>query len=973
MFPLSIASGRRVITYDIINDVLVGFKRVQYTNVPVAITGLPSPSISVTRWKWEIRNSSTNALIDLSFDQNPSFTITAQGYYNIILTATNNTDSWIKKYEHAFRVLAPRFIEAECDVVIDVSIAGYFHNFQGTTNPNFKIGLKGTGTAAINPFGLQGTAGNPARIQVLGNSDVNITCPSGVPHCLRFDGDVKYMVIDGSKDDGSIGLKITSTLASNSQTVMFRDFFTNVEVLKVKVTGAMVAKGAAFSMVTAPSATCNATNYAHNDCAILYCEAYNGGQEMIYAGYNNDSPVGGYQPPKHVNPIFAWNYCTNMARDGIQPGSCCNVNVHNNILDSCGREQTEANQDSGVSWNGGTYGICYGNIITNTNMFFNIQSGQSPWNVFASETTPHDSYFFDNVYIKGSGYTINYPQAFAIYAQITNGTGAGAGHLNYHLWGNTAITDVKWMEQYYGTSCFTSDKYTCVNNIIVKVGNAGTTPELNFAGPGTKPTGGQYLINNLVRNLGSEADILFNNEAGNDLSISSFSSPAYAGGSTDIAARFPELSNYLYDYLGFPLLVGANPYTFGAYSGYQNWTVAPVTGDPNPASFTTPVTMTSITQGGGTLGYEANKIGLLYYIFSLVDVAPTITQIRAGQLASGSHAPVFGSLIDSGTVTPKVITGGTENTNYYLFCVFVTLDNVEQAAVTRVAFTTIADTTAPILTNWRITDANKNRITFDSSEPITATTFAHFTVASISKTISSLTINTGATIGHYFTVTVPYEVDDASTISYAGGDNFQDTASVPNLLASFGAVVISNNIIPAPEEDWTVGQNSNITFAADTVNQNGSNSGGMRTGKKIPSGSAGYIKFDWDTALIESNSNTECRPGIILGTTTFTYLASQLIFSWDFIANGNTSVWEGNNYRTTRGGMQAPGNIFMCRRDKNNVVTAEWSINGGASYTVLYTFGTYTGDIYGAVEFTNGPLTNRKVVNVKIQANKGLI
>lgn len=950
-----------------ITGVLLAFNQIQRTNLPITITA--TPNVVVSHWLWSIVDSTTGALIDFSFDQNPVFNITAAGYYDIKLVVTNATDTFSSRTRHAFRVLPPRFTEAECDVVIDVSIAGYFHNFQGTTSPNFKIGLKGSGTASINPYGLQGTAGNFARIQVLGNSDVNLTCPSGVPHCLRFDGDVKYLIVDGSKDDGSIGLKITSTLASNSQTVMFRDFFTNVEVLKVRVTGAMVAKGAAFSMVTAPTASCNATNWTHDNCTVMYCEAINVGQEMIYAGYNNDSPVGGYQPPKHVNPIFAWNYAENVARDGVQPGGCCNVEVHDNILNGCGREQTEGNQDSGVSWNGGTFGKCYNNTILNTNMFLNIQSGRSPWNVFLGETTPHDSYFFDNKYIKGTGYTISYPQPFAIYSQITNGTGAGSGHLNYHIWGNTGITDVKWMEQYYGSTSFTSDKYTCVNNIIVKVGNAGTTPELNFAGPGTLPTGGQYLINNLVREVGSESDLVFTNEAGGDLTIDSFSSPAYSGSTTDIAARFSELSTYLYDKLGFPLLAAGQPYTFGAYSGYEKRFVAPVAGDPNPGTFTTAVTVTSLTEFGGTLGYEANKVGKLYYIASTLDVFPSSGQVRAGQDALGNIPPFVGTLVDVGTVIPKVLNSGAESTPYYLFCIFVTMDNVEQAVVTRVTFTTLADTTPPVMSGFNINNVNKDRVNFSMSEAFTGSTFTNFSIPG--KSITSRTINPGNTSG-YFTVTVPFQVDDSATIAYSGGNNWQDTASTPNLLVAFGTTTITNNIPPDPEEDWTIGQNSNITFASDTVNQNGSSAGGARTGKKIPSGSAGYITFVWDTALIEGNSETGCRPGIILGSTVFTYAASQLICSWDFIANTNTSVWEGSTYRWTRGGMQASGNIFMCRRDKNNTVTAEWSINGGVSYTVLYTFGTYTGDIYGAVVFS-GQSSNRKVVNAKIQANKGLV
>lgn len=109
------------------------------------------------------------------------------------------------------------------------------------------------------------------------------------------------------------------------------------------------------------------------------------------------------------------------------------------------------------------------------------------------------------------------------------------------------------------------------------------------------------------------------------------------------------------------------------------------------------------------------------------------------------------------------------------------------------------DVIPPTLSNFIISDVNKSRIYFDSSEPITGTTFANFTVASPSRTISAVSIAAGLLTGHFFTVTVAFAFGDAPTIAYAGGDNFKDIAKIPNNLKAFTAVAITNNIQASPD------------------------------------------------------------------------------------------------------------------------------------------------------------------------------
>lgn len=115
----------------------------------------------------------------------------------------------------------------------------------------------------------------------------------------------------------------------------------------------------------------------------------------------------------------------------------------------------------------------------------------------------------------------------------------------------------------------------------------------------------------------------------------------------------------------------------------------------------------------------------------------------------------------------------------------------------------VPDVTAPTIGTFTISDANPDRINFTSSEIITASTVTGFTVASPSKTISSVTINTGQLTGHYFTVSVPFDYGDSPTLAYTSGSNFVDESS--NALASFSATSITNNIAaPADPIDLKV-------------------------------------------------------------------------------------------------------------------------------------------------------------------------
>jgi hypothetical protein len=99
----------------------------------------------------------------------------------------------------------------------------------------------------------------------------------------------------------------------------------------------------------------------------------------------------------------------------------------------------------------------------------------------------------------------------------------------------------------------------------------------------------------------------------------------------------------------------------------------------------------------------------------------------------------------------------------------------------------------PELSNFEIVDAYRNRIYFDSSEIITGSTYAGFTIANPSKTITGITINANNVTGHYFTVDSDFLYGETPTILYSGtGSDIENDFELP--LEAFTAVNIVNSI-----------------------------------------------------------------------------------------------------------------------------------------------------------------------------------
>ncbi len=117
---------------------------------------------------------------------------------------------------------------------------------------------------------------------------------------------------------------------------------------------------------------------------------------------------------------------------------------------------------------------------------------------------------------------------------------------------------------------------------------------------------------------------------------------------------------------------------------------------------------------------------------------------------------------------------------------------------------------APVLTNFRVTDAAPTRVYFDSSEPIAGSTVQGFTISG--ATIEAIAINGNETTGHYFTVSSPFSFWDNNTIRYESGSDLVDSEGEP--LLDFTLTYIENEIVEptssgTPYYVRTTGQDDN--------------------------------------------------------------------------------------------------------------------------------------------------------------------
>ena len=101
---------------------------------------------------------------------------------------------------------------------------------------------------------------------------------------------------------------------------------------------------------------------------------------------------------------------------------------------------------------------------------------------------------------------------------------------------------------------------------------------------------------------------------------------------------------------------------------------------------------------------------------------------------------------------------------------------------------------APTLSNFRIDDVAKDRVYFDSSEEITGGDPSGFTISG--NEVTGLTLNPDGPVGHYFTVSTPFNFWHNNTIRYEGGSDIVDSEG--NSVFPFSLNYV-DNLIPEPE------------------------------------------------------------------------------------------------------------------------------------------------------------------------------
>ena len=104
-----------------------------------------------------------------------------------------------------------------------------------------------------------------------------------------------------------------------------------------------------------------------------------------------------------------------------------------------------------------------------------------------------------------------------------------------------------------------------------------------------------------------------------------------------------------------------------------------------------------------------------------------------------------------------------------------------------------SDGLLPLLSGFTVSDSHPSRLFFESSEAITGSTVAGFTLSG--KSLSEVVVEVGSTTGHYFTVAGAFDFWDNHTIRYAGGSDLRDLEG--NGLQPFDLHYVVNDI-PEP-------------------------------------------------------------------------------------------------------------------------------------------------------------------------------
>ena len=176
-----------------------------------------------------------------------------------------------------------------------------------------------------------------------------------------------------------------------------------------------------------------------------------------------------------------------------------------------------------------------------------------------------------------------------------------------------------------------------------------------------------------------------------------------------------------------------------------------------------------------------------------------------------------------------------------------------------------SSTVPPTISNFRINSSTPNRIYFDSSESITASTISGFDLKDHEGvSITGISINAGQLDGHYFKVSSDFKWYHNNTFNYNGGSNIESVGGVG--LNKFDLQYIKNNI-PVPElsgveyyVDASVSSSGNGLSESEAFKTIQEGVDKARAGDKV------WIKRGiYNENVVTVNSGTESAPIFIEG------------------------------------------------------------------------------------------------------------
>lgn len=585
VMPGVVASRSSVTIPSVLNiqDITINVNPAQYLGTDVSITANANGAV-VTDWKWRVlrRYCHTSGAFDTlihetSSLQNPIFTIDSTGLYDVKLTARNSIDKYEVYEPMLFVVQKARFTREEADEIVDMSTGSQFLDYRGDgPKPGWKIWLEGqTTNGYLEMVDLQGTAADPVRIQKANdNTQVTIQYSGGTGKPWYFSrysaGEgARHIIINGFNLDGTPGIKVTNGISSNIS-IRFEGKITDISLFGVEVmSNPLTIEGAAVAMVPTVASDCNRDNWGVNNLHVYRCKLL-AGDEGVYINESNQSIEyggnNGFNPPSGIGIVVARNIILGAGRDGIQVGSA-GGEIYGNYVTDFGQQHDGGGQESGFVANSGFYGRVWGNTFTNGEMFFNGASGEYAYSPMAGQTTPQPLIVESNVYSSGTYGAGGTDEFFAIYLQ--NNPNSGAGNWNVTFRNNIIDTDNKCAEITLALGGYSIHNLNFVNNICIKTGDAGDTPEFNVIGNGKATLqSGVKVINNLVRERGSDlSNLYFVDYANHDYEITNLLSAAYGG--------VPTTGISTYDFLGFPIPIPILGYFFGPYSSSNKRIIAP--------------------------------------------------------------------------------------------------------------------------------------------------------------------------------------------------------------------------------------------------------------------------------------------------------------------------------------------------------------------------------------------------------------